>query len=42
MEYFLYAASEAHRCIMELKQMESRINRMQDEVEEAYREIGAA
>ena len=33
MEYFLYAVSDAHRCVIDLKQMEARINKMQDELE---------
>jgi len=33
MEYFLYAVSEAHRCVVDLRQMEARNNQLQDELE---------
>ncbi len=39
MEYFLYAVTEAHRCVAELKQMEKRINELQDELELAAIEL---
>jgi hypothetical protein len=33
MEYFLYAVSEAHRCVVDLRQMEARSNELMDELE---------
>lgn len=33
MEYFLYAVTEAHRCVVDLRQMEARNNQLQDELE---------
>jgi hypothetical protein len=41
MEYFLYAVNEAHRCVLELRQMEKRINEMQDELEAAFVALGS-
>ena len=31
MEYFLYGVSEAHRCILDLRELEARLNAMQDD-----------
>jgi hypothetical protein len=39
MEYFLYAVSEAHRCVVDLRMMEARINDMHTEFEIAHREL---
>lgn len=42
MEYFLYAVTEAHRCVTDLRQMEARINEMQDEVDLLNADLGSA
>ena len=39
MEYFLYAVTEAHKCVMELKQMEARVNILHDTTELIQLEI---
>lgn len=35
MEYFLYCVTEAHRCVLELRQSEVRLNELLDEHERA-------
>jgi hypothetical protein len=33
MEYFLYAVTQAHECVLDLRQMEARINELQDDID---------
>ena len=35
MEYFLYAIVQAHECVLDLRQMEVRINEIQDDLDTA-------
>lgn len=41
MEYFLFAVTEAQRCVVDLRQMEARVNDMHAEFENAHREVAA-
>lgn len=41
MEYFLYAVTEAQRCVVDLRLMEARVNDMHTEFENAHREIAS-